>query len=35
MVGGALTVGATMVVVAVDARRAPVPDIDDAAEKVS
>jgi len=35
MVGGTLTVGATMVVVAVDARRVNVPDLEDAAEKVS
>jgi len=35
MIGGALTVGATMAVVAVDARGARVPDVDEAAEKLS
>jgi drug/metabolite transporter (DMT)-like permease len=35
VVGVALTVGATMVIVAVDGRRASVPDLEDAAEKVS
>jgi drug/metabolite transporter (DMT)-like permease len=35
MIGGAITVGATMAVVALDARRARMPDVDEAAEKLS
>jgi drug/metabolite transporter (DMT)-like permease len=35
MIGGAITVGATMAVVALDARRARIPDMDEAAEKLS
>lgn len=35
ILGGALTVGATMAVVALDARRARMPDVDEAAEKLS
>jgi len=35
MIGGAITVGATMAVVAFDARGARMPDVDEAAEKLS